>query len=235
MQLRITKGFYGLLIGGLLLAAGITGGYLAYNVRQQLRDEIREVRMEASRASASAAINVEYDLVLQSLLAKLSEYGTLDNFSEREITGLARLIMEQSAIHREDGLTSSLMLALIEVESGFNPDAVSSAGAIGLAQVMPGTSRAYLQRLGYSEYSDRLLTDPLINTRVGVEHLLFLHRMLVSEGLEDPDDFDLSLVAYNWGEGPLRRLLAGLDDPADLSYAVKVRNRVQGYIERGVN
>lgn len=199
-----------------------------------LRHQVSEARIEAARAAASATVNVEYDLILQSLLAKLREYGTMSEFTEREITDLARLIMEQSAMHSDSGLTPSLILAVVEAESGFNPTAVSNVGALGLMQVMPGTGRVYLQDMGYTEYSDHLLHDVRINARVGIAHLMFLHQMLTSEGLEDVDDFDLSLVAYNWGESPMRRLIAGSDDPADLRYALKVKGMKLTYTEGGL-
>lgn len=220
-----------------LVLLGIVGGVGAYLGSQrmgQLEVELRAAKLEAARAASAAVINIEYDAVLQSVIAKMQEYHTIEKFDEREITGLARLILEQVALHREEGLTPSLVMSTMEAESGFDPEAVSSAGALGLMQVMPGTSRVYLKDLGYMEYNQELLFDPLVNTRVGIEHLLFLHRMFTAEGLEDIDDYDISLAAYNWGEAPVRRLLAGLDDPANLKYAMTVRAYMPFYIERGL-
>jgi len=41
------------------------------------------------------------------------------------------------------GVSALLLSAMLDVESGFNPNAVSPAGAIGIAQFMPGTAAKY--------------------------------------------------------------------------------------------
>jgi soluble lytic murein transglycosylase-like protein len=47
---------------------------------------------------------------------------------------------EAQRIAREVGVDPDLFLRLIQQESGFRPDVVSPKGAIGLAQLMPGTA-----------------------------------------------------------------------------------------------
>jgi len=42
---------------------------------------------------------------------------------------------------RRNNVPQDLFLRLVQQESAFNPNAISSAGAIGLAQLMPGTAR----------------------------------------------------------------------------------------------
>jgi len=71
--------------------------------------------------------------------------------------------------------------AMIRVESGYQPAAVSSAGAIGLAQLMPGTARAL--RVDAS--------DPVQNLDGGARYLLA--QMGAFGSLE------LALAAYNAG------------------------------------
>src|SRR5690606_13423552 len=73
------------------------------------------------------------------------------------------------AIHREAraaGLKPDLVLALIEVESGFDPFAISSAGAQGLMQVMP----FWKKEIGRP---DDNLTDIATNLRYGCQILKF--------------------------------------------------------------
>ncbi|PTX41808.1 transglycosylase-like protein with SLT domain [Gemmobacter caeni] len=80
-----------------------------------------------------------------------------------------------------------LFQALVRVESGFNPDAVSSAGARGLAQLMPDTARA----LGVA------IDDPHENLDGGARYLL---AQIAAFG-----SLDLALAAYNAGPDAVRQ------------------------------
>jgi soluble lytic murein transglycosylase-like protein len=87
------------------------------------------------------------------------------------------------------GLSPDLVRAVAWVESRFDPRAVSSAGAVGVMQLMPATA---------AEYGVNDLRDPYENLRAGTAHL---------SGLLDEFDGDLTLAlaAYNAGSGAVRR------------------------------
>lgn len=91
-----------------------------------------------------------------------------------------------------------LVVALISVESGgpigYDPAARSRAGAVGLAQVMPGTARD--PGLGVAGLHDR--TDPDQSIRFAAEYLAALLR-------EFGCGMDRALRAYNMGIGAERR------------------------------
>jgi hypothetical protein len=91
---------------------------------------------------------------------------------------------------KEAGLSGTEWLALfranIAVESGFNPDALSAVGAIGLGQLMPDTA----VHLGVDPY------DPEENLRGSARYLL--------TNLEDFGAPDLALAAYNAGPAAVR-------------------------------
>ena len=55
-------------------------------------------------------------------------------------SSLEGIIRQES---QKQGLDPSLVKAIIQVESGFNPGALSSKGAVGLMQLMPDTARLY--------------------------------------------------------------------------------------------
>lgn len=110
------------------------------------------------------------------------------------------------------GLPPGLLDALVLQESRYHPGALSPAGALGLAQLMPDTARS----LGVS---DRL--DPLANLDGGAR---FLRAMLDKFG-----SVSLALAAYNAGPG---RVQAVRDIPANSETPGYVRNVISFWLSR---
>lgn len=99
---------------------------------------------------------------------------------------LEKGILEVAARH---GVDPALIAAVIRVESGFRPDAVSARGAQGLMQVMPDTAAL----LGFSDSA-----DPHTNLEIGTRYLAILLDQFGG-------DAELALAAYNAGPGAVRR------------------------------
>lgn len=95
----------------------------------------------------------------------------------------------------QNGLSPYLVLAVVRVESGFDPTATSPRGARGLMQVMPDTGRWAAGIMRIEPFSPGSLYDPYTNLRVGCWYLSYLLRRY--EG-----DLVLALAAYN--SGPAR-------------------------------
>ncbi|NKN34636.1 lytic transglycosylase domain-containing protein [Marichromatium bheemlicum] len=106
------------------------------------------------------------------------------------------------------GLDRDLVQALIAAESGYDPQAVSPVGAIGLMQVMPETARDY----GVVEHAT--LVDPETNLRTGMRHLKRL--------LEKYDNIARAVMAYNAGEGAVARGGGWVDYPETQRYTHRV-------------
>lgn len=105
------------------------------------------------------------------------------------------LLREVAEQHRLD---AQLLKAVIAAESGFDAQAVSPKGAVGLMQVMPATAQRYgVQPLGRTPVAQRL-TDPRLNLHTGSRYLRDLMQRF--EGR-----LDLVLAAYNAGEGAVER------------------------------
>lgn len=96
------------------------------------------------------------------------------------------------------GVDKKLVLAVIKAESNFNPNCVSSAGAMGVMQLMPETAK------------DLGVTDPFNidqNVMGGVKEL--------SQHLKRYNgNVEMALMAYNAGPGTVQR--RGVKSPADL-------------------
>jgi len=92
------------------------------------------------------------------------------------------------------GVDSNLIKAVVVTESGFNLQAVSPKGAIGLMQVMPATARQYGVMAEPGSTVARKLTNPELNIHTGTKYLSYLLRLYGGQ-------VDLALAAYNAGEG----------------------------------
>jgi soluble lytic murein transglycosylase len=86
-----------------------------------------------------------------------------------------------------------LVAAVINAESGWRPDRVSGAGAIGLMQVMPGTALdlASAGSVDPGRFPPRNLSDPSVNIEYGTAYLRFL--------VNRYHEVETVLAAYNAG------------------------------------
>ena len=105
-------------------------------------------------------------------------------------------INEAATIYSVDPV---LVASVINAESSFRRDAVSSKGAVGLMQLMPATAEWVAGQMKI-EYSPEILKDPRINIQIGTFYLNYL--------LDKFKDVKTALIAYNAGEGSVMTWLA---------------------------
>jgi soluble lytic murein transglycosylase-like protein len=117
-----------------------------------------------------------------------------------------------AAAARRHGLEPGLVMAVVSVESGFRPEAVSPKGAQGLMQLMPKTAEA----LGVED-----AFDPAQNLDGGARHL---GELLTVYG----GDLTRALAAYNAGEGAVLRHGGVPPYRETRAYVRKVLERYQG-------
>jgi soluble lytic murein transglycosylase-like protein len=115
-------------------------------------------------------------------------------------------------------LPPELLLAVMKVESNFNPRAVSRAGAQGLMQLMPATAAA----LG--------VTDPF-DPRQSIVGGAYTLRVLVNEF---EGEVPLAVAAYNAGSKAVRRHGGVPPIPETQSYVPTVLFLYRSYLANGV-
>lgn len=96
------------------------------------------------------------------------------------------------------GIDYELLQALIATESGFNTQAVSPKGAVGLMQLIPPTAERYGVRADQKTSIQKKLTDPKTNIQAGSSYLGDLIKLF-------PGQLELAIAAYNAGEGAVQR------------------------------
>lgn len=101
-------------------------------------------------------------------------------------------IIEQAAsIYNVD---PNLIYAVIKQESNFNKDAVSSAGAKGLMQIIDPTSKQMARKIDTIDDKNYDVFDPYTNIHIGTKYLSYLIKYF-------DGNYYLAIIAYNAGMG----------------------------------
>lgn len=115
----------------------------------------------------------------------------------------ADLALDIEEIALAEGVDPEIAFELVRVESNFNPRAVSSAGALGLTQLMPATAEQLSPGISREQIFEREM-----NLRLGF-------RFFRSLTTYYKGDLRLALLAYNRGPTTVDRLLALGVDPGN--------------------
>ncbi len=120
-------------------------------------------------------------------------------------------------------IDSYLVAAIIRTESHFRPHAVSSAGAIGLMQIMPATGEWIAGKIRIEGFTASGLSDPATNIRLGTWYLRYL--------IDRFGDTSTALIAYNAGPGNAERWRTSDDAvfPETSEYVRRVRSGERVY------
>jgi soluble lytic murein transglycosylase len=108
--------------------------------------------------------------------------------------------------HKVASADTAAIYAVARQESRFQVNAVSSAGARGLMQLMPGTARETANKIGLAYSPAKLTSDPLYNTRLGASYLD--DQLATYDG-----SLLLAAAAYNAGPGNANKWIRAFGDP----------------------
>jgi soluble lytic murein transglycosylase len=147
------------------------------------------------------------------------------DISDTEAWKVSDVLLQESSKHTLDPM---LVLAVIEVESRFQYNAVSPMGARGIMQIMPDTGK-FLSALDVGRqhglhpdtFKPEFLDDPIINIKLGVYYLHDLRKQF--------RNLNLALIAYNVGPTEIQNRLSNnielSDEYATLVFAAYQKNK----------
>jgi hypothetical protein len=120
-------------------------------------------------------------------------------------------------IAAEQSLSPELLHSVIQVESNYNPGAVSPKGAQGLMQLIPETARRFGVENSF---------DPVQNIQGGAKYLKYLLDLY-------KNDYPRALAAYNAGEKAVAKYGGVPPYPETQNYVAQVKKRLGGPFESG--
>jgi soluble lytic murein transglycosylase len=130
-----------------------------------------------------------------------------------------------AAAAREHAIDEAFLFGIARQESRFDPELVSSAGAVGLMQLMPPTARQVAKQLGRNDYQPARISDVALNTEFGA----FYFKYWLARLDQLPA---LAAAAYNAGPGRAQAWRTG----APLEGAVWVEtipfNETRDYVKK---
>lgn len=160
--------------------------------------------MSRRRARARRKRLIMTAVILSALLLALVGVGTWMLLSTRPQVTVRRYPMEYEAAIRaraaENGIDPALAAAVILAESDYQPDAVSSANAQGLMQLLPPTAEWIAGKFDET-YAEGSLFNPDTNIKYGCWYLGYLARRFNS-------NLTCMIAAYHAGQGRVDEWLA---------------------------
>ncbi len=136
------------------------------------------------------------------------------------------------------GLDYWKIFAWIDLESGFDPDAISYAGAMGLTQQMYITAIDSLDRyFGLSGLTKGQILvyayNPLWNFRMGLERLIDYQQKFITAGVASTEDWKLTFSLYNWSTKAVSSLMEASKKgtpKASLKYALSIERKMKDFL-----
>jgi soluble lytic murein transglycosylase len=201
--------------------------------REQLADALEDAaehdRAQALLAAEMNALAEAHDVVGLAAFARRREAAGDVSIMARAATKIRRALPTDTAAPaevlrlayplayaeiatgaaRDEGISPLLLLALVRQESFYDAGAGSTAGALGLTQVIPPTGESIADRLGVAGFAPEDLFRPSVSLRFGAHYL-------AAQLADFAGDPYRALAAYNGGPGAASDAAALSGDDDDL-------------------
>jgi soluble lytic murein transglycosylase-like protein len=177
-------------------ARGMIRFGLAGKVRTELGAAYRSLEPSTIRAVADALAQAgDYGSAIRAIAPLFSRTGYVPSRQDRELYWPKAFPEETAAAAQRFEIPEALLSGLVRSESLFQPEVVSSAGAVGLAQLMPATAAETAARLRMADYD---VTKPADNLTLGAS---YFKRILDNQN----GRFMPAIFSYNAGPTRFRR------------------------------
>jgi Soluble lytic murein transglycosylase and related regulatory proteins (some contain LysM/invasin domains) len=198
------------LILTLVVFVGIISGAYYYNKQNNNQEEANTVKaIETEKYFNIVDLETFYNNQAASteVVEVVASVNTdiLEEFDEKDVRPeipniplddkLLDYIYKESTEHN---IAYTLVLAIMKVESNFNPKAISNTNDYGLSQINKTTARWIAKELGLSKYD---LKNPYTSTDFCIFYLSYLSEKYRNMGMSEEDIFNFTVVSYNRGEG----------------------------------
>ena len=187
----------------LLVYGGVTWNMYGETGSSSMRDWLSSDSFDSLAIPESSAARHIFSYVGGSwehdyaLVERILSSATRRRLGAEETKTLTEEIVTTAQNHRVDPV---FIASLIRHESGFRRSVVSSAGAIGLMQLLPSTGQFVCALRQAPWRGSQRLCSPAYNLQLGITYLKYLLKRF-------SNNLSHTLIAYNWGPGNLQRAI----------------------------
>jgi hypothetical protein len=151
-----------------------------------------------------------YYFGVSSIIKLLNYYNLKENIAVLSGEVLTNLLPAAFPEHVEaacvgQSIPKEMAYAVMKAESAFNHKAVSSAGAVGLMQLMPATAKDIAKQMKVKDFD---LKEPAVSIIFGVKYLVWLNKYFKG-------DFEAMMAGYNAGAGNVKRWVKDFNSSDD--------------------
>ena len=200
------------------LMSGIELGQ--YDKQDRLGQESAKADMEAAMNGGGVTARPQVPSPVAAALANPPSFTQTGGKMAQAPSDLAPYFDEASKM---TGIPASVLMAKVQQESRFNPNAIGKAGEVGLAQIMPSTARD--PGFGMQGVDPQSLRDPRTNILFGAQYLAARGKAAGVTDWNDRNQVAKALTAYNGGGDPnyaqhVMRFLPGQGAPSRVAGAL---------------